>query len=233
MSDTEWCVVTWNVHGAKETDLDAIARHLAEHDADVIALQEIRRPQAETLAASLGMERHWSFKHNALTPLQDSKAEGAALLTPHRLDAPADAVISSATSRRSYRRRIAQWARIERGDGSAVRVFNIHLSPHDFAEARRHEAQAVARIATRAGSLEPIVVAGDFNDHGQPDVIATLPGIEHVPTPPTNPSDVPTMAIDHVVLPAEARNVSVSVPGGGPGWATLSDHLPVTVRFEL
>lgn len=233
MSGDHWSVTTWNLQGAKATDLDEVGRRIAQHAPDVVALQEVRRRQAEGLGELLGMSQHWSFKHHALTPVGGGRAEGAAILTPHRLGAPADAVISASTSRRSYRRRIAQWCLIEREDGSAIRVLNVHLSPHKYANERTNEAETVTRLASSSSWSEPVVVAGDFNDHGQPDVIAALPGIEHVPAPPTNPSDDPTCAIDHVLLPPEAHDVSASVPGGGDDWFVLSDHLPLTVRFVL
>jgi endonuclease/exonuclease/phosphatase family metal-dependent hydrolase len=76
-------------------------------------------------------------------------------------------------------------------------------------------------------------VAGDFNDAGDPGVIATLPGIEHEAPAPTSQAEAPHQVLDHVVLPVAATEVSVTVPGGGPHWAAVSDHLPVTVRFRL
>ena len=76
-------------------------------------------------------------------------------------------------------------------------------------------------------------MVGDLNDTGSPEIIALLPGIEVLAPPPTNPSDRPTASIDHVLVPPEATGVSVSAPAGGPGWAELSDHLPLTVRFTL
>jgi endonuclease/exonuclease/phosphatase family metal-dependent hydrolase len=43
----------------------------------------------------------------------------------------------------------------------------------------------------------------------------------------------PAQLLDHVLLPAAATDVSVSVPRGGTDWAAISDHLPVTVRFSI
>ena len=61
----------------------------------------------------------------------------------------------------------------------------------------------------------------------------SLPGVEHVVPSGTNPSEQPTQLLDHVLLPADATDVTVSVPGGGTDWAAISDHLPVTVRFAI
>jgi endonuclease/exonuclease/phosphatase family metal-dependent hydrolase len=64
-------------------------------------------------------------------------------------------------------------------------------------------------------------------------VTFALPGIEHVEMSATNPADAPAKVLDHVLLPPAVSGVTVSVPGGGPEWAELSDHLPVIVRFTL
>ncbi|BAN01969.1 hypothetical protein YM304_16550 [Ilumatobacter coccineus YM16-304] len=229
----EWAVLSWNVQGTKHTDLERVADVIRNESPDVVVLQEIRRSQATELAERLQMKFTWSFKHHVFSPFFRDRAEGAAILTPHALDAAAHTVISEATSRRSYKRRIAQWALVGRPDTSAYRIYNVHLSPHNRPDQRRLEAIRVAGLVAEHGDSPPAIVAGDFNDAGEPIVIATLPGIEHVPPPPTNPSDDPIACLDHVLVPAEARDVSVSVPAGGADWAELSDHLPVTVRFTL
>jgi endonuclease/exonuclease/phosphatase family metal-dependent hydrolase len=112
-------------------------------------------------------------------------------------------------------------------------VFNVHLSPHDDAPARRVEAGRVAELAGAHDGGRPLVVAGDFNDADDHSIIDALPGVEHVHPGSTNPADAPSQTLDHVLLPADAFDVHVDVPDGGARWAALSDHLPVTVRFCL
>lgn len=229
----EWTVLTWNIQGRKRTDLDRIAQVIATESPDAVVLQEVRRPQAEELAERLSMTHVWAEKHNFFRPLVPGWAEGAAILTPHRMS-PADHVrVSDATSKRSYRRRIVLWTTITRDDASGYRVYNAHLSPHDRAAQRRDEATRIAALVRAGGDVPPAVVAGDLNDDGEPQIIAALPGIEAVSAPPSNPSEAPTGALDHVLVPAESTGVSVSAPAGGAEWAELSDHLPVTVRFTL
>lgn len=229
----EWAVLTWNLQGTKHTNVERVADVISGESPDVVVLQEVRRNQAVELAERLRMKFTWSFKHHPFSPFFPSRAEGAAILTPHALDAAAHTVISQTTSRRSYKRRIAQWALVGRPDTSAYRVYNAHLSPHDRPDQRRLEAIRIAGLVAEHGEHPPAIVAGDFNDAGEPIVIATLPGVEHVAPPATNPSQAPVDCLDHVLVPAEARDVSVSVPAGGDEWAKLSDHLPVTVRFTL
>jgi endonuclease/exonuclease/phosphatase family metal-dependent hydrolase len=230
--ELEWTVLTWNIQGARRPDLTRIASVISTEGADVVALQEVRRPQAEHLADALAMTHVWHRKHHALAPLFPGRAEGAALLSPHPMSEIDHARVSDATSTRSYRHRIVQWAVIERSARSAYRIFNVHLSPHDMHEQRTAEAARVAAIATSLGDHPPTVVAGDLNDAGSPEIVGALPGDEVLEPPPTNPSDRPTQCIDHVLLPAGATGVSVSAPAGGSEWAELSDHLPLTVRFS-
>ncbi len=53
------------------------------------------------------------------------------------------------------------------------------------------------------GASPPTIVAGDLNDAGTPEIVAALPGIEVLDPPPTNPSERPTQALDHVLVPVD------------------------------
>ena len=234
MSDGgQWTITTWNLQGAKSTDLDRVAHVLEQQTPDIVLVQEVRRAQASDLGRRLDLGHVWTLKHQSWAPLFPAAAEGAAILTRHRAGEASHAVVSDVTSRRSWRRRIAMWQTVTRPDDSTVTVFNLHLSPHDLRTERHAEADRVAAIAGGLGSTAPIVVGGDLNDLGDADLLARLPGREHVSVPPTNPADAPQHALDHVLLPDDATDVEVEVPDGGPQWGPVSDHLPVTIRFRL
>jgi len=228
-----WTVTTWNVQGSKGTDIDRVVDVLSASAPDIVLLQEVRRPQANAIASRLDMVHEWTFKHHAFFPLIGGRAEGAAILTPHGLYGRGSQVISSTRWRRWWRRRVAQWGVVRRGDHSAYRVINAHLSPHDLRAERREEADEIVAIAERLGQAPPLIVGGDFNDHGDPEPIERLPGTEHVPSPPTNPAEAPVNVLDHVLLPADALDVELTVPDGGEQWEGVSDHLPVTVSFSM
>ncbi len=228
-----WSVLTWNVHGSARPDVDSMAAAIRDETPDVVALQEIRKRQAAALATSLQMRYSWVFKHYPYTKLVWWRAEGMAIMTPHLLDAVGHTEVSDDQPMRSWRRRIAQWGLVGRADRSMLMVYNLHLSPHDDADARRAEAARVSELVASIGNDPAPIVAGDFNDAGDPSIIDTLPGREHVVPSMSNPSEAPTQLLDHVLLPAQAQQVTVSVPPGGAQWAAISDHLPVTVRFTL
>lgn len=226
-------MLSWNIQGNKPTDLDRLAEIISAGSPDVVVLQEVRSPQARQLAAQLSMTHCWAEKHNVLHPLFPGRAEGAAILTPHEMTSTGDAQISDSSSKRSWRRRIVQWATVVRADASGCRVYNAHLSPHDFVAERLAEATRIDEIIEHHGDAPPAVIAGDLNDAGEPQIIAALPGIEAREAIATNPSIAPSSALDHVLVPPAATDVSASAPAGGAEWARLSDHLPITVRFTL
>ncbi|MFK7917468.1 MAG: endonuclease/exonuclease/phosphatase family protein [Ilumatobacter sp.] len=229
----EWSVLTWNIQGAKHTDLDRLAEVISAATIDVVVLQEVRRSQADGLAQRLSMQHTWAKKHHPSQPLFPDRAEGAAILTPHELSNAGHQRISDAQSKRSYRRRVIQWATVSRADATGYRVYNAHLSPHDATRERHNEARRISSIVAAHGSAPPAIIAGDLNDSNDPLVVATLPGIEAIASPATSPSEQPVQPLDHVLVPAAAAGVSVSAPAGGREWAELSDHLPLTVRFTL
>lgn len=231
--DDPWTVMTWNLHGSERPPIEQAAAEIRRESPDVVVLQEIRRSQATALAQSLMMRYSWAPKHYPYTRLAPWLAEGAAIMSPHALDAAGHTEISDGKPSRSWQRRIAQWALVGRADGTAFRVYNLHLSPHEDAAARRAEAVRVTELVAEHGDEPPAIIAGDFNDEGDPHIIFALPGVEHVVPTASNPADVPTQVLDHVLLPPDAAAVAVTVPAGGPEWAAISDHLPVTVRFTL
>ena len=174
----------------------------------------------------------WALKHYPVTPIFKSLAEGLAILTPHALDAASHSEVSNSRSKWTYRRRIAQWASsaVPTPRRTASTTASVHPTmPHwsdvskrchrrDRRESRRRSARHRRRRFQRSTSTRRSCYA--------------LPGIEHITPPLTNPADAPNQLLDHVLLPPDATNVSVTVPAGGPEWAALSDHLPVTVRFR-
>jgi endonuclease/exonuclease/phosphatase family metal-dependent hydrolase len=227
-----WTVTTWNVRGTAEPPLDHVAAVLRDTEADVVVLQEVQRAQAKELAGRLGMQHAWALKHHPRTPLMWWQAEGLAILTPHRLSDTGSASLTPDRSTWTWRRRIVQWGLVERDDHSAHRVVNLHLTPHDEPEQRRTEVRRVVEMFP-VDRGAPLVLCGDLNDDGEDGVVDALPGREALPPQPTSPAETPTKCLDHVLVPVAASDVHQHVPSGGPTWATLSDHLPVTVSFSL
>jgi len=206
-------VVTWNLRGRRRPDLDAVAAELAARRPDVVALQEVQRRQAGAIARLLGWAPgHWSFKHWPLV----AWPEGLAVLAPGGVAGSAvrTIVLSRGAPRWSWRRRIAQLARID--DVAGLVIANVHLAT----EARARVAQA-RRLAGAVPAHA--LVAGDLNARTGSDTLAVLRDAGWTA------ADAP--GIDHVLVPRGARVVTVDAPRRG-AFAALSDHAPVTVTVD-
>ena len=232
---TTWRVLTWNILGQKRPDLVAVARVIAERNPDGVALQEVRRSQAMTLAKILGWQVHWARKHYPYSPLAWWLAEGAAIVSPHTLSHTMRASLTPRTSTWTYRHRIVTAATISRDHlpGPQLRLYNVHLATGGI-DVRLAQARRVRTIIDEATPIT-CSIAGDLNASHEPDVVRELreAGLDDSGGDVTNPSAAPTKRIDYVLVPRGATVTVVDTPRGGESWAALSDHLPVLVEFTI
>jgi endonuclease/exonuclease/phosphatase family metal-dependent hydrolase len=220
-------VLTWNLHGSRRPDIGRVGELLRGFGADIVALQEVQRRQARTLAGALGsVTAEWSFKHWPLpTP-----AEGLAVLSRHRLSRARAVTLSKCAPPWSYRRRIAQLCVLEVG-GHTLRLANCHLA-NDDADARLAQAQ---RLLTQ---LEPgSFVAGDLNARPGGRVLALLRDAELRDARAEAHPDAADDYIDYVLVPEGWRVVEAWVPSAADSdlamYGRLSDHLPVRAELEI
>jgi endonuclease/exonuclease/phosphatase family metal-dependent hydrolase len=227
---TTWRVLTWNILGSRQPNLDVITEVIAGYSPDVVALQEVQRHQARWLARRLGWRVIWTRKHYPYTPLVWWRAEGLALLTPQSVGEMISISISPGVSTWTYRHRVAMAATLTR-DGDALRIVNTHL-------ASRHADDRIAqacRVVSIIGARRPAAVAGDLNAVDEVEVIREF-GAAGLVDPGgdfSNPSIDPIRRLDYVLIPETATVTARLTPDGGERWHALSDHLPVLVEFGV
>ena len=238
-------VLTWNLQGSTGVDTGAVADAIARVGADIVMLQEVQRRQTSRLASAVGMPgRRWAFKHWAVV----TRAEGVAVLTPHRLVASRSFVLRSAPFW-SWRRRVGLEATFA-PDDQPLPVLNVHLSPHDEGDRRAREARDL--IARSAGLPSPPVIGGDLNDTpggpayevltaaGWIDAWRAVHGDDELAgatnwTRGHRLGRPPTQRLDYVLAPPGWRVecCSVAVDGARLDDASaLSDHLPVAATLR-
>lgn len=227
---TTWRVLTWNILGARQPNLDVIAEVIVGYAPDVVALQEVQRRQTRGLARRLGWKVVWTRKHYPYSPLVWWRAEGLAIMTPNVVSELISVSISPGVSTWTYQHRVAMAATVTRTDEGTLRVVNTHLASHD---ADQRIAQA-RRVVPLIGDRRPAVVAGDLNAMEEVEVIREFgavglvdPGGDY-----SNPSIAPVQRLDYVLVPESATVTSRLTPEGGERWHALSDHLPMLVEFS-
>ena len=149
----------------------------------------------------------------------------------------------------SWRRRVALEATFER-DGQPFTCVNVHLSPHDDGERRRHEAGLV--LARSAGLSSAPVIGGDLNDApggpgyevftaaGWIDAWRAVHGDDELAgatnwTAGHRLGRPPTQRLDYVLAPPGwlVESCTVAVDGARLDDASvLSDHLPVAATLR-
>jgi endonuclease/exonuclease/phosphatase family metal-dependent hydrolase len=235
-------VLSWNVQGSRGLDVDAAARLIGAWLPDVVVLQEVQRRQTSRLASALGMPSHrWFLKHWPVL----HRAEGLAVLTPHRL-VSSDGFTLRRAAFWSWRRRIAVDVTVDTGDVVA-RLLDVHLSPHGDRDRRLAEAHM---LIDRAGAaVPPPVIVGDLNELPRQGAHAELVGAGWVDawsrlhgdapgatnwTVATRVGAAPSQRIDYVLAPSGSVVEDAAVLAEPLDLiAALSDHLPVVAMVRL
>lgn len=234
MTERAWRILTWNLRGSASPDLEVVADVVRSYSPDAVAVQEIRRWQASSLAGRLGWQHAWARKHHPYTPLAPWLSEGLAIVSPHPLADVVRRSIAPGVSTWSYRHRVVLAASVQRGADS-VRLYDTHLaSGGAAADQRIAQASRVAQLVRAEAPAAP-VVAGDLNDAGELEVVREFHagGLRDPGGGPTNPSIAPRNRLDHILVPEAATVVEQDQPDGGEWWWAISDHIPVLVAFTL
>jgi len=237
-------VATYNIHKgvrgagpAKRLEIHALREGVAELDADLVCLQEVRShhhgdarqfqrkgwpqvPQADFLAPD---GYAVAYRSNAYTR---GGEHGNALLS--RL--PVLEVAHHDVSDHRLEQRGLLHVQLELG-GQALHVLVVHLGL--FHGSRLRQVQRLGEyLRHEVPENAPLLVAGDFNDWREKlDTPMALVGLERAPGGRTFPSRAPLLALDRIYLRG-LQAQAAEVPRGNV-WARRSDHLPLVVELSL
>ena len=219
-------VASYNIHKAegldRRVDLARIARVLGEIDADIVGIQEIYRPQAEALAAELGMTMEMG-----VTRHYENLPYGNAIFT--RFEVHGSHTFDLTCPPREPRGGL----RVDMTVGEQpLHLFNVHFGLKIRERAEQVEALVQEQVLRHdlPGSR---VVIGDLNEWFPGAVGRTLRRELHGPRiRRTHPAPMPIFPLDRIYwdrgLHADTFRVHRS-----PLARVASDHLPVVAHLRL
>jgi endonuclease/exonuclease/phosphatase family metal-dependent hydrolase len=220
-------VVTYNVHGFRDTR-DRVIGVIRELAPDVLLLQETGpRRELRRLAASLGMR----VAHDPWSPFRRRVKNAVLAAEPWQLDAIR--LVRFERAIRWYPRGVLM-ARIHT-DIRSLWAISVHLGLDG--DERGRQAEELCRLVGALGD-EPVVVGGDLNatpDRRSPTRVAViLRDVWHEVGDgdgATFPAASPIDRIDYVFVRGPVQIEGTVV--GGPGAERASDHLPVSADIAV
>lgn len=239
-------LLTYNVHRCvgvdRKLDVARIVGVIAEHEPDIVCLQELDVgrartgfvDQAQSIADGLAMTFHF---HAAM--LVEAEQYGDAILTmrPERL--VKSGPLPSVRGVPGLEPRGALWAVVD-VDGVELNVLNTHLGLIP----REQRLQAAALVGPNwldhPDCVGPTLLTGDFNATSVTRPYQTLTrrladcqrSLGLKPSVKTFPSSFPAIRIDHCFTSPEIVVTGVKAPFS-PLARMASDHLPLIVDFDL
>lgn len=244
-------VMTFNIHHGEApggaASLDEMARLIARHEVDVVALQEVDRhwsnrsayaDQVEELAARLGMYAFFGpiYDLPSAEPGRPNRMYGLALLSRFPIVEGRNNVLTRLPTVGSEAR-----TRLMPGfpmiaidvDGVVLQVYNTHLDYRGDPSVRRQ--QVAETVALLAEETAPRVLMGDLNAPPEAPELAPLLDllvdawrVRGAGDGFTYPADEPVRRIDYILTSPDVRVESVRVVE-----TTASDHRPVVARITL
>ena len=243
-------IITYNIHRAIGLDRryqpERIIKILADHDADIVLLQEVdegaprskEQDMAREIAAELGFE-HYAAGHNV--SLRKGRYGNATLSRyPIMRERNIDLTIGN------HKRRGCQHTAIEipTSSGSThLDVFNLHLGLSPLERQRQAGRLMRCKEFTDIDPDAACIVGGDFNDWLSRLRALFVEGMSlrcatdtetRLRTRPikTYPSFAPRGGLDRIYYRGNLRATS-AIPCRHQVARVASDHLPVIVEFEL
>jgi endonuclease/exonuclease/phosphatase family metal-dependent hydrolase len=237
-------LLTYNVHRCvgvdRRLDVDRIAAVIAEHEPDIVCLQELDVGRARTQwvdqAHAIAERLAMTFRFHAAMRVE-AELYGDAILTHHPERLVRAAALPTLAGIRGLEPRGALWSQVNIG-GATLNVINTHLGlvPRE----QRMQATALAGPDWVGACTGPTILTGDFNATSLTRPYQTLAArlqdaqrrLGLRPTVKTFPSSFPAIRIDHCFVSPEVRVTRVHAPFS-PLARMASDHLPLVIDFDI
>jgi endonuclease/exonuclease/phosphatase family metal-dependent hydrolase len=248
-------VATFNIRSFPEHpgQVDAAFAMIAELDVPIVAVQEIMDPQVFTDAATRTLGPNWRAEFGPWGDGDKRRLLPGVLYDNHRYQLD-HARLHRQTRIDGVGRPMLEVRLLARDDGSALRVFVVHLqSGGDNADQRRAQLDAVTPILQRAAAgKDEVVMLGDFNSTSDADRELLRKFAQTVDLHWASEQLACTSywkpegkcqgsALDHVFTSRPASETTARGPcesvGCVPGdrcptfYDEVSDHCPVTATF--
>jgi endonuclease/exonuclease/phosphatase family metal-dependent hydrolase len=239
-------LLTYNVHRCvgvdRRLDIDRIVAVIAEHEPDIVCLQELDVGRARTgfidqacaIAEGLAMSFHF---HPAMRV--EAELYGDAILThrPERLIRSSG--LPTIRGIPGLEPRGALWAVIDI-DGVPVNILNTHLGLVPREQRLQAEALAGPDWLGHPDCAGPTILTGDFNatslTRPYQTLVRKLPDAQRTlglkPSIKTFPSSFPAIRIDHCFVSPDITVRAMSAPFS-PLARMASDHLPLILDFDV
>jgi endonuclease/exonuclease/phosphatase family metal-dependent hydrolase len=219
-------VASYNIHKGegldRRHDLPRTAEVLRELEADLIGIQEVFGPQAETLGRTLGMNMAMG-----VTRLRDGVPYGNAVLTRFPIQRSREFDLTKPP------REPRGGIRLDIPVGSqTLHLFNVHFGLK--ISERAHQVEAlVLRHMFGDDLVGPRVVMGDLNEWFPGPVRRMLRSHFHGPCfRRTHPAPLPIFALDRIYWDRHVHADGFRVHRSRLA-RIASDHLPVVARLRL
>lgn len=235
-------IMTYNVHRCMGRDgrisPNRIAKIIARHDPDIIALQELgmneESHQAQMIAHKLAMTFHF---HPSLSVKKGYR--GNAILSKYPMRLVRNGSLPKLPGAHFLETRGALWVEIE-AYGKKIQVINTHLSLSPRERFLQMKTLVGSEWLGHPDCKDPVIFCGDFNASAHSAIFKNVSSVKNAHFDfkghrfiKTLPSFYPMGLVDHIFVGPGLRTVTIEVPRAGLERIS-SDHLPlmVDVQFE-
>ena len=232
---SQYSIASWNIRKAVGLDwrrnADRIVQVLEEIRADIVILQEADKRLGQRQGV-LPLDRLKNEHGYDLAPFAENTVShgwhGNAVLYGPR--------ISLKNAKRlpipSLEPRGCVSAHLETDSGHSLEVIGVHLGL--TSKAREQQIGYIRQYGENLSAQTPLLVGGDFNEWRQAKKIRAKfgPDYEVISPGPSFHTANPKIALDHFVYKGDLRIHETGVHKT-PLTRKASDHLPITMNFEL